>query len=76
MNTTHKTFVASLALLSAFTLSGCSDDAQENKTTAQTVKPTLSPEEQKVVDEYIKPTTNAQGQVVEAVDPLVELLSN
>ena len=76
MNTTHKTFVASLALLSAFTLSGCSDDAQENKTTAQTVKPTLSPEEQKVVDEYIKPTTNAQGQVVEAVDPLVELLNN
>ncbi|HID92254.1 TPA: hypothetical protein EYG96_01580 [Candidatus Gracilibacteria bacterium] len=73
MNTINKTLFASLALVSVFTLSGCTDD---DKSPAETVAPTLTPEEQKVVNEYIKPTTNAQGEVIEAIDPLVQLLSN
>jgi len=67
-----------LAIITVFTLAGCSDETQNNteiQATA-TITPTLSPEDQKLVDEYVKPTTNTQGEKIEAVDPLVELLSN
>ncbi len=77
MKITNKTLITSLALISVFTLAGCSDDEKYTDTNpTETVAPTLTPEEQKVVNEYIKPTTNAQGKKVEAVDPLVQLLSN
>ncbi len=78
MKTIHTALIASLALLSTFTLSGCSDDdnTKNNISPSPTISETLTPEEQKMVNEYIAPTTNPKGKIIEAKDPLVELLSN
>jgi len=67
-----------LAIISVITLAGCSEETPNNTETQETAiaTPTLNPEDQKLVDEYVKPITNAQGETIEAIDPLVQLLSN
>ncbi len=69
--TISKTILSSLTLLTIFAFSGCSDN--DNKNTS--VTPTLTPEQEKVIKDYVKPTTGANGEKIEAIDPLVELLS-
>ncbi len=76
--------ITSLTFLSFCTLSGCSENTtnttpspttQTHSTPSTTPQKTLSPEEEKLIKNYTKPTTDPQGNTVEATDPLVQLLS-
>lgn len=75
MKIQNKTLLATLAIVTTATLSGC-NNSEETHVPQNTPEPTLTAEEQEVLNEYTKPTTKPSGEVVEAKDPLVELLGN